>query len=98
LNVQGNERRNSLTGPRLVNADLSLIKNTHLPHLAESASLQIRIEAFNFLNHPNFQAPTNFSTFNGRAGFNQVDPGTAGNLDSTATSSRQLQFGAKLIF
>src|ERR1700682_655031 len=34
----------------------------------------------------------------GRLGFNQESPGTAGPLDSTATPSRQVQLGAKVIF
>jgi hypothetical protein len=98
LNIQGNERRNQLIGPRLVDVDLSLIKNIRLSRISESFNLQLRVEAFNVFNHTNFQAPTNNNSFGGQLNFNQVSPGTAGLLDSTATSSRQLQFGAKLIF
>jgi hypothetical protein len=97
-NVQGNERRNQLVGPRLVEADISLLKNTRIPRISEAFNLQFRIEAFNVLNHTNFQAPTDNFTFGGRSGFNQESPGTAGLLDSTATSSRQVQLGAKVIF
>jgi hypothetical protein len=95
LNVQGNERRNTLVGPRLVDVDFSLIKNTRL---TERALLQFRFEAFNIFNHTNFQAPTTNTMFNGRGSFNQVTPGTAGLLSSTATASRQIQLGAKIIF
>jgi hypothetical protein len=95
LNVQGNERRNTLVGPRLVDVDFSLIKNTRL---TERALLQLRFEAFNVFNHTNFQAPTTNTMFNGRGSFNQVSPGTAGLLSSTATASRQIQLGAKIIF
>ena len=98
LNVQGNERRNQLIGPRLVNVDFSLIKNIRLSRISESFNLQLRVEAFNVFNHTNFQAPTNNYTFGGRLGFNQESPGTAGLLDSTATPSRQVQLGAKVIF
>jgi hypothetical protein len=98
LNVQGNERRNQLIGPRLVNVDLSLIKNIRLTRISESFNLQLRVEAFNVFNHTNFQAPTTNNTFGGRLGFNQESPGTAGLLDSTATPSRQVQLGAKVIF
>src|SRR5580704_3670494 len=98
LNAQGHERRNQLIGPRLVNVDLSLIKNIRLAQISESFNLQLRVEAFNVFNHTNFQAPTNNDAFGGRLGFNQESPGTAGLLDSTATSSRQLQLGAKVIF
>jgi hypothetical protein len=100
LNVQGNERRrrNQLIGPRLVNVDLSLIKNIRLSRISESFNLQLRVEAFNVFNHTNFQAPTNNYTFGGRLGFNQESPGTAGLLDSTATPSRQVQLAARVIF
>jgi Carboxypeptidase regulatory-like domain len=98
LNIQGNEQRNQLIGPRLVNVDLSLIKNIRLSRISEPFNLQLRVEAFNVFNHTNFQAPTNNYTFGGRLGFNQESAGTAGLLDSTATPSRQLQLGAKIIF
>jgi hypothetical protein len=98
LNVQGNEQRNQLIGPRLVEADISLLKNTRIPRISEAFNLQFRVEAFNVLNHTNFQAPTDNFTFGGRSGFNQESPGNAGLLDSTATSARQLQLGAKVIF
>ena len=97
LNVQGNLRRNSLIGPRQVNADLSLIKNTHLPKLSEVANLQLRFEAFNFLNHANFQAPLNNLTLGARSGFLPTQ-GNVGIVDSTATTARQIQLGAKVVF
>jgi hypothetical protein len=98
LNAQGNERRNQLVGPRLVNVDLSLVKNIRIPRISEAFNLQLRVEAFNIFNHANFQAPTHNTTFGGLLGFNQESPGTAGLLDSTATPSRQVQLGAKVIF
>jgi hypothetical protein len=98
LNVQGNERRNQLIGPGLVNVDLSLMKNIRLSRISDSFNLQLRVEAFNVFNHTNFQAPVNNNSFGGQLGFNQVSPGTAGLINSTATPSRQVQFGAKLIF
>jgi hypothetical protein len=39
-------------GPMYFNSDLTLIKNVHLEG---SRSLQLRLAAFNFLNHPNWQ-------------------------------------------
>ncbi|MDP9050490.1 MAG: carboxypeptidase-like regulatory domain-containing protein [Acidobacteriota bacterium] len=39
-------------GPMYFNSDLTLIKNVHI---RESQSLQLRLAAFNFLNHPNWQ-------------------------------------------
>jgi len=98
LNAQGNERRNQLVGPRLVDVDLSLMKNIRIPRISEAFNLQLRVEAFNIFNRANFQAPTHNTTFGGLLGFNQESPGTAGLLDSTATPSRQVQLGAKVIF
>lgn len=100
-NVQGNERRNSLIGPRLVEADVSLIKNTHISRVSEGFNLQLRVEAFNVLNHSNFQAPTDNYTLGTSAyakTFNAQSIGSAGVIDSLAASVRQLQFGAKVIF
>src|SRR5258707_7485021 len=95
FDTPGDERRDVLIGPGLVNVDLSLMKNIRI---SESFSLQLRVESFNVFNHTNFQAPTNNFTFEGRLGFNQVSPGNAGLLDSTAIPSRQVQLGAKIIF
>ena len=39
-------------GPMYFNSDLTLIKNVHIN---EKQSLQLRLAAFNFLNHPNWQ-------------------------------------------
>ncbi len=98
-NIQGNERRNSLVGPRIVDADVSLIKNTRLPRISEAFNLQLRVEAFNVLNHPNFQAPTNnFTLGTAAANFNPIPVASAGTIDTLATSQRQVQFGAKVIF
>lgn len=99
-NMQGNERRGQLIGPRLVDTDVSLIKNTRISHLSETANLQLRVEAFNVFNHSNFQAPTDNLTLGGRASSttNAANLGSAGTLNSTATPSRQIQLGAKFIF
>ena len=101
-NIQGNERRNSLVGPRLVDADMSIIKNTHIKRISEAFNLQLRAEAFNVLNHSNFQAPTDNFTL-GAAGayktsFNAQTLGSAGTIDSLAIPQRQVQFGVKAIF
>jgi hypothetical protein len=85
-------------GPSLVNVDLSLIKNIRLSRISEAFNLPLRVEAFNIFNHTNFQAPVNNNSFGGQLGFNQVSPGTGGLINSTATPSRQLQLGAKVVF
>jgi hypothetical protein len=85
----GNLGRGVFSGPGLAEADLSLIKNVAL---TERINLQIRSEFFNALNHTNFGTP-NAIVFSGT----QVSS-TAGLITSTATTSRQIQFGMKLTF
>jgi hypothetical protein len=74
------------------------MKNIRLSRISDSFNLQLRVEAFNVFNHTNFQAPVNNNSFGGQLGFNQVSPGIAGLINSTATPSRQVQFGAKVVF
>ena len=85
----GNLGRGTLTGPDLIDADIALTKNTHL---TDRVDVQFRAEFFNVLNHPNFDTP-NPIVFSGSA-----VSATAGLITSTATTSRQIQFGLKLIF
>ncbi|HWC15808.1 MAG TPA: hypothetical protein VG498_02290, partial [Terriglobales bacterium] len=87
----GNVRRDSLTGPGLAELNLSLLKATAL---FEKVSLQFRAEFFNVLNHTNFATP---NTVVYAAASSAPSP-TAGVITATATSSRQLQFGLKVLF
>jgi hypothetical protein len=48
----GNEPAGFCAGPRFVNDDFSLQKTWKV---RERLSLQFRLDAFNFFNHPNFQ-------------------------------------------
>jgi hypothetical protein len=98
LNIFGNNGRNRLVGPKLVNVDMALLKNIRIPRISETFGLQLRFEFFNILNHANFQAPVDNLQFNGITGFNSVDPGSAGIIDSTTTPPRQIQLGAKVIW
>ena len=50
----GNLGRDSIYGPGYRNWDFSVTKNTRL---AERLDVQIRVEFFNLLNHPNFALP-----------------------------------------
>jgi hypothetical protein len=52
----GNERRNQVYGPHFFNADLTLMKNFRIPKW-EGGEFQIGAQAFNVLNHPNFDQP-----------------------------------------
>ncbi len=87
----GNAQSNILRGPDFRDVDLSLFKTTSV---SEKISVQFRAEAFNLFNRTNFAAPpaTSTTVFSG-SGFNP----SAGLIQSAATS-RQMQFGLKLIF
>ena len=85
----GNLGRGTLTGPGLAGLDLSLFKNTAV---SERATLQFRAEFFNVLNRANFGPPNSTAFANG------VVSSSAGLITITSTSSRQIQFGLKLIF
>jgi hypothetical protein len=84
----GNEGRNALIGPGLINLDFALLRDISL---TEGKVLQARFEFFNLSNHPNFDTPNaNFDS----ASFGQV-------LSSNAYGTkppRQIQLGLKFIF
>jgi hypothetical protein len=94
MNLGGNAGRNILIGPGLVNLDLSLVKNTHI---GDSFNVQFRAEGFNIFNRANYQVPP---LVNGTDIFDSagVPNPSAGVITSTTTSSRQIQFGIKLIW
>ena len=85
----GNLGRGVYSGPGLTDVDASLFKTTSI---TERANLQFRAEVFNVMNHPNFGTP-NATVFSSGA----ISP-SAGLITTTATTSRQIQFGLKLIF
>jgi hypothetical protein len=85
----GNLGRDTLTGPGLATWDLSVLKNTAL---RENVNLQFRAELFNLLDRANFNTP-NAIVFTPTG----VSP-TAGVITSTSTTSRQVQFGLKLLW
>jgi hypothetical protein len=85
----GNLGRDTLIGPGLATWDLSFLKDTRL---SERTNLQFRAELFNVLNRANFNTP-NAIVFTPTG----VSP-TAGVITSTSTSSRQIQFGLKLLW
>jgi hypothetical protein len=53
--VYGNAGRNILRGPKFMQVDASLFKNTRL---SERASLQLRLEIFNLFNFANYADPS----------------------------------------
>jgi hypothetical protein len=87
----GNVGRNILQGPGLQELDLSLAKKFTF---TERFAAQFRAEFFNVLNHTNLNTP-NPVVFAAATG--GPSP-TAGVITSTATTSRQIQFGLKLLW
>lgn len=87
----GTVRRDSLTGPGQSELDFAAAKTSHL---TENLHLQFRAEFFNILNHTNFLTPNEVVYASATGG---ISP-TAGLVTATSTTSRQIQFGAKLLF
>ena len=95
----GNAPRNFLEGPGLATTDISLAKKFLL---TERVDLQFRAEAFNVFNRANFKTPnpvvfTSGATDPTKPVASVASP-TAGVITSTATTSRQIQFGLKVSF
>lgn len=79
----GNSGRNVLDGPGLASWNVSLLKDTRA---SESLTVQMRLEAFNVFNRPNFDLP---GLFLGGAGFGAVQ---------AAQPARHVQLGLKFLF
>jgi hypothetical protein len=83
LGAFGNAAHNSLRGPGYFDVDLALAREFKL---MERLALHVRGEAFNALNHPNFNGPNgNIASSN----FGQI---------TTASDPRILQVSMKLVF
>ena len=86
----GNIKRNAITGPGFANLDLSGEKDTKI---AEWLSFNLRVDAFDIFNHPNFGQPSG-----------NVQSSAFGQISSTrfavsdGGSSRQLQISGKFVF
>jgi hypothetical protein len=80
----GSEGRNNLSGAAVTNVDFITYKDFKF---TERFTLQFRAEFFNIFNHANFGLPSN-----------NVQSASFGQITSTSTSSRQIQFGLKLQF
>lgn len=68
--------------------------------MTERVGLELRAEAFNLFNHPNFSIPSQRTVFSGvnAATGAGIRVASAGLITTTQTFSRQLQFGLKLMF
>jgi hypothetical protein len=78
----GNNSRNNIIGPPLVDVDFSVAKNFRF---SEKRGLEFRSEFFNLPNHPIFGQP---NTSTGTPAF--------GTITATRVDSREIQFGLKL--
>ncbi len=87
----GNVGRDVLYGPGLATTDVSLAKNEKI---SEKVRVQFRAEFFNIFNRVNFGSP-NAVVFSSAT---TVPSATAGVITGTATTSRQIQFGLKLLW
>jgi len=88
--IFGDLGRNTLIAPGVKEFDFSVAKSTKL---TERTNLQLRLDIFNLANHANFGFPNAqlFTQLN-------MPNGAAGQITSTATTSRQLQLSAKFTF
>src|SRR4029077_8195114 len=85
IGIFGNLSRNKLVASGIRDIDFSIAKATKI---TERTSAQLRLDIFNLANHTNFGFP-NAALAAGAA---------AGQITSTATTSRQIQLSAKFIF
>jgi TonB dependent receptor len=89
----GTSRRNTLSGPGLFFWTAGLMKDQQI---TERVRMQFQAQAFNVDNHTNFADPA--SAQNQIYSVSGALSGTAGQLTSTATTGRELQFALKVLF
>jgi hypothetical protein len=87
----GNTGRDVLAGPGLASLDISAAKTVAF---SEKLRAQFRAEFFNLLNRANFGTP-NAVVFSSAIA---TPSPAAGVITSTSTTSRQIQFGVKLLW
>jgi hypothetical protein len=85
LGTYGNIGRNSFYGPMLWNSDAQL---SRLFPIKEKLTVDLRIEAFNVLNHPSFSNPNS----------SNPSSGSFGEITGTSNSARVFQLGGKVSF
>jgi len=80
----GNSGRNILRGPGQGNLDFSVFREFPI---RERTTLEFRSEFFNLTNHPNFGNPNT-----------SMDSASFGQINTTVTNARIIQFALKLMF
>ena len=86
----GNLGRDTLISPGFETLDFTLLKATKI---TERLNAEFRADFFNILNHANFDFPSS-AVFSSNGQYR----GAAGSITDTVSSSRQIQFGFKLLF
>jgi hypothetical protein len=90
----GNSRRNSLRAPGIDTTNLSLGKTFNF---SEGIGLQIRADASNVFNHPDFAAPD--GNFNDPVNLSTPGrPQGAGTISNTTVGGRNMQISARIAF
>lgn len=96
----GNIGRNSFRSPPMYQFDAQV---SRVFPIWERLSMQLRLEAFNLLNHPNFNAPSGNTTgtlagTSGQAAAAALSSSTFGQVTSTSNTARVFQGSVKLSF
>jgi hypothetical protein len=86
-NINGNANPNIIVGPGINNLDLGIQKNFGVNRISEDARVQLRVETFNTLNHPNFVGPSQIFYTN-----------PSGAQLGVARDSRDIQLALKILF
>jgi hypothetical protein len=90
----------ALYGPAFIDSDLAVFKNFTI---REGMKLQLRAQAYNFLNHPLYSFPSGGSNLNltfAQDPVSQIITQTNANFGTTTQKqgSRIMEFGAKFFF
>jgi hypothetical protein len=96
----GNQRRNQVYGPKFFDTDLSVMKTLPIPRW-EGAKFQFGAQAFNVLNHPNFDQPIGDianSQFGSIVRTVATPTSIFGSFLGADASPRALQIKAQLVF
>jgi len=91
----GNLGRNTLAGPGFFDVDMALARNLRI---TESMLVELRVEGFNILNHPNFGLPGQLLFSGIDQSGNGIPNPTAGQITQIVGTARELQFALKFRF
>ena len=91
----GDSGRDVVRGPDYRDLDFSLAKDFPIKKLGEAGKLQIRADAFDVFNHPNFGEPNNAI---GTPGAGVISSTVGAGQSSSGSTSRNIQLGLRLVF